>query len=172
MATASSNPESLPAGRSTWVGSPVTIILLPSPILVRNIFICIDVVVLRLIENDHGVRQGAAAHEGERRDLDHAGGKPALDPLRRQHVVESIVKRAQIGIDLLAHVAGKEAEPLSSLDRGPRQDQPVAFAAFQARRGEGDGEIGLAGAGGPGGEDEVVRLQAPRDRRSAPACAP
>ena len=132
----------------------------PSPILVRNIFICIDGV-LRLIENDHGVRQGASAHEGER-DLDHAGGKPALDPLRRQHVVESIVKRAQIGIDLLAHVAGKEAEPLSSLDRRPRQDQPVAFAAFHARRGEGDGEVGLAGAGGAGGEDEVVRLQGQR----------
>src|SRR5262245_33168203 len=30
--------------------------------------------VLRLVEDDDGVRQGAAAHEGERRDLDFAGG--------------------------------------------------------------------------------------------------
>ena len=149
----------------------MTIILLPSPIRVRNIFICIGVVFCASSRMIDGVRQRAAAHEGERRDLDHAGGELALDPLGRQHVVERIVKRAQIGIDLLAHVAGQEAEPLAGLDRRPRQDQPVAFAALQARGGEGDGEIGLAGAGRTGGEHEVVRLQAPRDRRSASACA-
>ena len=116
--------------------------------------------------------QGAAAHEGERRDLDHAGGKAALDPLRRQHVVKRIVKRPQIRIDLLAHVARQEAEPLAGFDGGARQDQPVAFAALQARRSEGNGEIGLAGSRRSGGEHEVMGLRAPKDRRSAPASAP
>src|SRR5512144_2352520 len=88
--------------------------------------------VLCLIENDHGVRERAAAHEGKRSDLDHAGGEAALDPLRRQHIVKRIVERAQIRIDLLAHVARQEAEALAGLDGGTRQDQPVAFAVFQA----------------------------------------
>ena len=35
--------------------------------------------VLRLVEDDEGVGQRAAAHEGERRDLDHAGLQAALD---------------------------------------------------------------------------------------------
>src|SRR5215813_5192727 len=87
--------------------------------------------VLRLIKNDHGVRQRAAAHEGERCDFNHASGEAALDPLRRQHVVQRVVERPQIGIDLLAHVAGKETEPLSGLDRRPRQDQAIALAALE-----------------------------------------
>ena len=42
--TASCRPEVWPWGRSTWLGSPVTIIRLFSPSRVRNIFICIVVV--------------------------------------------------------------------------------------------------------------------------------
>ena len=88
--------------------------------------------VLRLIEDDHGVGERAAAHEGERGDLDRAGGEPALDPFGREHVVKRVVKRPEIWIDLLAHVAGQEAEPLAGFDRGPRQDQPVALATSRA----------------------------------------
>ena len=71
------------------------------------------------------LRQRAPAHEGERRDLDDAGLEVALDLVGRQHVVERVVERAQIGIDLLAHVAGQEAEPLAGLDRRPRQDDAL-----------------------------------------------
>ena len=149
----------MPGGRSTWVGSPVTIILLSSPSRVRNILICTGVQFCASSRMINGMRERAPAHEGERRDLDHAGGEAALDPLRRQHVVECVVERPEIGIDLLAHVAGQKAEPLAGLDRRPRQDQPVASAALQAGRGEGDREIGLAGAGGAGGEHEIVLLQ-------------
>ena len=120
--------------------------------------------VLRLIEDDNGMRERAPAHEGERRDLDHAGGEAALDPLRRQHVVKRVVERPQIRIDLLAHVARQKAEPLAGLDRRPRQDQPVASPALQAGRGEGDGEIGLARAGGAGGEDEIFALHRGKKR--------
>ena len=37
-------PLRCPAGRSTWVGSPVTTMRVPSPMRVRNIFICAGVV--------------------------------------------------------------------------------------------------------------------------------
>ena len=45
--------------------------------------------VLRLVEDDGGVRQRAAAHEGERRDLDLAGLQRALDDARVHQVVRA-----------------------------------------------------------------------------------
>ena len=89
--------------------------------------------VLRLVEDDDGVGQRAAAHEGERRDLDLAGLQRALDDARVHQVVERVVDRPQIGIDLLAHVAGQEAEPLAGLDRRPRQDDAVDLLALEQR---------------------------------------
>ena len=76
--------------------------------------------------------------------------------------LQRIVDRAQIGVDLLAHVAGQEAQPLARLDGGPRQDQPLDGAAFEQRHRMADGEPGLAGAGRPLGEDEFVLLQRPQ----------
>src|SRR6266540_3352245 len=146
---ASSKPESLPGGRSTWVGSPVTIILLSSPSRVRNILICTGVQFCassRMMMAWERVRPRMKANA-------------ALHPLRRKHVIQGVVERPQIRIDLLAHVAGKEAEALACLNRGARQDQPVASAAFETDSRERHREIGLAGAGGTGGEDEVITLQ-------------
>ena len=96
----------------------------------------------------------AAAHEGERRDLDLAGLQRALDDARVHQVVERVVDRAQIGIDLLAHVAGQEAEPLAGFDRRPRQDDAVDFLALEQLHGMRDREPGLAGAGRAGAEHQ------------------
>ena len=74
-------------------------------------------------------------------------------------VVERVVDRTQIGIDLLAHVARQEAEPLAGLDRRTGQDEALRLALLQERDGVADGEPGLAGAGRPFGEDELVLLQ-------------
>ena len=73
--------------------------------------------VLRFVEDDERIVQGAAPHEREGRDLDH----PALDQLLRlfqvHHVVERVVERAQIGVDLRLQVAGQKAEAFA---RPPR----------------------------------------------------
>ena len=156
---ASLRPDLWPGGRSVCVGSPVTIMRDPSPRRVRNIFICIVVGILRFVQQDAGVGQRAPAHEGERRDLDHAGLHAALDHARVHEILQRVVDRAQIGIDLLAHVAGQKAEPLAGLDRGARQDQPLDDALFEQRNGMADRQPGLAGAGRPFGEDEFVLLQ-------------
>ena len=115
--------------------------------------------VLRLVENDDGVGERAAAHEGERRHLDQARLQSALDLVGRHHVVERVVERAEIGVDLLAHVAGQEAEPLAGLDRRPRQDDALGRAALDHRRGIGDGEVGLAGAGRADAEDQIGAVE-------------
>ena len=73
--------------------------------------------VLRLVEDDERVVEGAPAHVGQRRDLDGAGREQLGDRLRVEHVVQRVVQRAQVGVDLLAERAGQEAEPLPRLDR-------------------------------------------------------
>ena len=117
--------------------------------------------VLRLVEDDHRIGQRAAAHEGERRDLDLAGLQRALDDAGIHQVAQRVVDRAQIGIDLLAHVAGQEAEPLAGLDGGARQDDAVDLLALEQRDRVGDREPGLAGAGRPGAEHQRVAAQRP-----------
>ena len=102
--------------------------------------------ILRLVENDEGVRQGASAHKGQRGDFYSAALQPVFDLFRRQHVIKRIVKRAQIGVDLVAHVAWQKAQPLARLHGGARQDQPFDKPALQRCGGEGHGQIGLAGA--------------------------
>ena len=104
--------------------------------------------VLRLVEDDEAVVQGAAAHERERRDLD----RPALDQVVRlvgvEHVVERVEERAQVRVDLRHQVAGQEAEPLAGLDGGAREDDPRHLALVQRGDRERHREVGLARAGG------------------------
>ena len=126
--------------------------------------------VLRLVEEHDGVGQRAAAHEGERRDLDHAGLQAALDVARLHEVVERVVDGPQIGVDLLLHVAGQEAEPLAGLDRRARQDEPLDRAGSMQLHGMADGQPGLAGAGRAFGEDELVLLEQLADRRAGRRC--
>ncbi len=103
--------------------------------------------VLRLVEDDEGVVEGAAAHEGQRRHLDHAALEVAVDPVGVEHVEEGVEERAQVGVDLGLDVAGQEAEPLAGLDRGAGEDDPLHLALGQRRRRHRHREEGLAGAG-------------------------
>ena len=61
--------------------------------------------VLRLVEDHEGACQSAPPHEGDRRHLDLAAGEPLGDLVGRQHVVERVEDRPQIGIDLVAQIA-------------------------------------------------------------------
>ena len=61
-----------PFGRSIWVMSPVITAFEPKPRRVRNIFICSDVVFCASSRMTKASFERAAAHEGDRRDLDGA----------------------------------------------------------------------------------------------------
>src|SRR6185437_10645377 len=115
--------------------------------------------VLRFVENDKGVGERAPTHERQRRDLDLAAGEALHHLVAGQHVVQRIVKRPQIGIDLLAKIAGEKAQALAGLDRGARQHDALDRTTHHHVDGGGDGEIGLAGAGGPQAEDELMLAQ-------------
>jgi hypothetical protein len=117
--------------------------------------------VLRLVEDDEGVVQRAPAHEGERRDLDRLPLEGAAHLVEAHQVVQRVVQRAQVGIDLLRQVAGQEAEPLAGLDRRARQHDALHRVALQRIDRAGHREVGLAGAGRADAEGDVVR----QDRR-------
>jgi len=73
--------------------------------------------VLRLVEHDEGAREGAAAHVGERGDLDDALlGQPG-HVLGIEHVAERVVERAKIRQNFFAEVAGRK--PASRPPRRP-----------------------------------------------------
>ena len=73
--------------------------------------------------------------------------------------IQRVVDRPQIGIDLLAHVAGQEAEPFAGFDRRPRQDDAVDFLALEHLDRMRDREPGLAGAGRTGAEHQRMVLE-------------
>ena len=154
-----------PGGRSIWVRSPVTAMRASSPSRVRNIFICTGVVFCassRMTKAWARVRprmkaSGAISISPRGEALHHL--------VARQHVVERVVERPQIGIDLLLQVAGQEAEPLAGFDRGARQDDALDLAAHQHIDRGGDGEIGLAGAGRAEAEHQIVVAQRADDSR-------
>ena len=114
--------------------------------------------VLRLVENDEGVVQRPAAHEGERGDLDGALFVELADPVVAHQVVQRVVERAQVRVDLLGQVAGQEAQAFAGFDGRPGQDDALDQIAFEGIDGGSDGEIGLAGAGRADAEGDVVFL--------------
>ena len=89
----------------------------------------------------------AAAHEGKRRDLDLTRLHAAGNLLRRHHVVQGVVERSQVRVDLLLHVAGQEPQPLAGLHRRPRQHDALDLAGQKQRHPHGDSKVGLAAAG-------------------------
>ncbi len=113
--------------------------------------------VLRLIENHVGIVERAAAHIGERRNLDHVALDQLGHLLEAEHLVQRVVQRAQIRIDLLAEITRQEAQLFACLDRGAHQQQALHPVGFQCFDRTGYGQIGLAGAGRAHAEADVVR---------------
>ena len=81
-----------------------------------------------------------------------------LRALGLEQVVERVVERAQVRVDLGHEVAGQEAEPLARLDGGAGEDDALDLARLEGVHGLGHGEVGLAGPGGADAEgDDVLR---------------
>src|SRR5260221_9590325 len=63
--------------------------------------------VLRFVEDDEGVVQPAAAHEPDRRHLNRAALEQALGALGLDHVVEGVIERPEVRVDLFLQIAGQ-----------------------------------------------------------------
>ena len=112
--------------------------------------------VLRLVEHDERVVERAAAHVGERCDLDRAGRHELRHDLGVHHLVERVVERPQVRVDLVVERAGQEPEPLPRLDGGPGQDDAADLLALQRLHGLRHREVGLARAGRADAEHDRV----------------
>ena len=145
-----------PVGRSTWVMSAVTTTLRAEPDAGQEHLHLLGRGVLRLVEDDEALVERAAPHERQGRDLDRAPLEQALGALGLDHVVERVVQRAQVGVDLGGQVAGQEAEPLAGLDRRAGEDDAVDLLGLQRLHGHGHRQPGLAGAGGADAERDDV----------------
>ena len=65
--------------------------------------------VLRLIEDNNGIGKRSAAHESQGRNLNNAFFHILLQFGLRNHILQRIIKRLQIGVDLLLHIPGQKA---------------------------------------------------------------
>jgi hypothetical protein len=128
----------------------------PKPMRVRNIFICSIVVFCassRMMKASFSVRPRMKASGATSITLRSISLRHAVEA---DHLVERVVHRPQVRVDLLRQVAGQEAEPLARLDRRPHQHDAAHRVALQRLDGAGDREIGLAGAGRADAEGQVM----------------
>ena len=72
------------------------------------------------------------------------------------HLVERVVERAQVRVDLVGERAGQVAEPLARLDGRTGQDDAVDLLALQRLHGLRHREVGLAGSGRADAEHDRV----------------
>ena len=155
--------------------SPVTTILRAEPETGEEHLHLLGRGVLRLVEHDERVVERAAAHVRERSHLDGARRQKLRHDLGVHHLVERVVERAEVGVDLVGEGARQEAEPLTGLDGGPREDDARDLAPLQRLDGLGHREVGLAGAGRADAEDDRVarrwRRRSPSGRASSPGCS-
>src|SRR5258705_406445 len=83
----------------------------------------------------------------------------SLHDARIHQVEQRVVDGPQIGIDLLAHVARQEAEPLARFDGGARHNDAIDFLALEQRNRVRDREPGLSGAGRADTKDQLMTLE-------------
>ena len=73
--------------------------------------------VLRFVQNNKGIVQGAASHVGQWRNFDDIALYILVDPLNAQHFVEGVIQWAQVGIDFLCQIARQKTKFLPRLHR-------------------------------------------------------
>ena len=112
--------------------------------------------VLRFVQDHEGVVQRAAAHKGQRRDLDHPFIQMVGELGSRDHLAQRVVERLQVRIQFLAEVAGQETEILPRFHRRSGEHDAAHLPLLQRFHGEGHGGVGLSGPRGADGEHHVA----------------
>lgn len=112
--------------------------------------------ILSLVEDDEGFAEGAAAHIGERGDLNDTLGHELLINVVAHQLGESIVQRAEVGVNLVGEISRQEAQPLTGLYSGASQHNAVYLVSPEGKDGHGYSEEGLAAAGGTFGDSHIV----------------
>ena len=89
----------------------------------------------------------AAAHVGEGCDLDRLFLKEPRDPLKPHQVIQRVIERAKVRIDLLRKITRQKPEPLACLNRRPRQNDAFDRIPLERVDCTSHGKVGFSGAG-------------------------
>ncbi|MNI32848.1 hypothetical protein D3C73_867710 [compost metagenome] len=112
--------------------------------------------VLRFVQDHERIVERAATHVGQRRDLDDVLFQQLEHFFHAQHFIQGVVQGSQVRVDLLAQVAGQEAQLLAGFDCRTHQDQALHARFVQCFHRAGYRQKGLAGAGRADAEVDVV----------------
>ena len=72
------------------------------------------------------------------------------------HIVQGVIERAHIGVEFFAHFAGQKPDAFARFEGGARKNDALHLTRQQKPHRMGDGEIGLAGAGGTDAKRQIV----------------
>lgn len=104
--------------------------------------------VLCLVENYKRIVERSAAHICERDYLHNALFTVSPEAFGAEHFAQCIVKRAEVGIDLILEITGKKAELFARFHRRARENDPADLLGFERRYRHCDGKEGFARSGG------------------------
>ena len=97
--------------------------------------------ILRFVQNDERVIQGASTHVCERRDLDDLLFHQTLIRFGPQHIEQTVVERAQIRVYLLLQVAGQKTKLLPCFHRRAGQNDARDVFCLKGFDGHCNGQI-------------------------------
>ena len=111
---------------------------------------------MRLVQHHKCIREGPPPHKGQWRNfddlfLDHFGHL-----LARQKIIQRVIKRLHVGVDLILHVAGQIAELFPRFDGRTAKDDLVDVARDEHVHPHGNGKIGLASSRRTDAEGQFV----------------
>ena len=115
--------------------------------------------ILRLVQDDVGIVERAAAHEGQRGDFTGFVLQIRQQLGHRHHVAERIVERLEVGVELVAEVAGQEAEVFTRLHRRTGEDDTLHLLVLQGTHRQGHRGIGLARPCRTDGKHHIIVFQ-------------
>ena len=87
--------------------------------------------VLGFVQDDEGVIERAPPHESQGRNLELATLEGFVDAIKPHEVIECVVQRTQIRVDLLRQVPRQEAQALASFHRRPGEHDALGPLALK-----------------------------------------
>ena len=111
---------------------------------------------MALIEDDKGVVERPPPHVGQGDNLDDLALQVALDLIVIEDVVEGIVERPQIRVDLGLKIARQEAELLARLDGRAAKDELADFSGSKKIDRHSHGKKCLPRPRRPNAKDNVI----------------
>lgn len=102
--------------------------------------------VLSLVQDDEAVVERATTHEGQGRNFNGVLLQHLGQTLNPNHILERVVERTQVRIDLGHQISGQIAEPLARLDCWTGEQNPLDLLGLESVYRTGNRQPTFAGA--------------------------